>query len=99
MAWSPKDFKPVHHYSVVSLTLPFILYRQDGTVGEDVLSQVVVGQDGGVVLVGYSTGTWGDELDQGEEDFVVVKLDGEGSELWRWQVRRSSVAESFCLRR
>lgn len=59
--------------------------EQGGTEDEDHVSAIIVGRDGGVVLTGYSTGTYG-EPNVGEEDFVVFKLDGDGSELWRWQV-------------
>ncbi len=71
-----------------------ICVRQGGTEDADYISAVHVGQDGGTVLTGYSTGSYG-EPNVGEEDFVVIKLDGDGIELWRWQVKAS--AEIPCL--
>lgn len=66
---------------------------QHGTESADFVSAVLVGKDGAIVLAGYSTGTWG-ESNVGDEDFVVIKLDGEeGSELWRWQVQNPLGAE------
>lgn len=44
-------------------------------------------EDGSIVLAGYTVGSWdGSEANAGEEDFVVVKLDKDGNELWHWQV-------------
>ena len=44
---------------------------QGGTSDADIISAVRVSEDGGVFLVGYSTGSWG-ALNVGEEDFIVV---------------------------
>lgn len=65
----------------------FAAVWQEGTEAADYVSVVLVGEDGGLVLAGYSTGAWGQQ-NLGEEDFVVIKLDEDGSELWRWQVKR-----------
>ena len=59
---------------------------QGGTAFADVLSTVLVGEDGSVVLAGYTTGSWVDS-NAGEEDYLVVKLDSDGNEVWVWQVR------------
>lgn len=59
---------------------------QGGTAFADVLSTVLVGEDWSVVLAGYTTGSWVDS-NAGEEDYLVVKLDSDGNEVWVWQVR------------
>lgn len=41
--------------------------------------------DGGIVLAGNSFGDW-NGTNAGEEDFIAVKIDTDGKELWRWQV-------------
>lgn len=41
--------------------------------------------DGSIVLVGSTMGDWGTE-NEGDEDFVGVKLDADGTLLWIWQV-------------
>lgn len=53
-------------------------------------------KDGSVVLAG---GTEGDFAlgSKGQRDFVVVKLDAEGKELWRWQVGALETRSSLLL--
>lgn len=47
---------------------------------------VAATEDEGVVFVGLTYGAWiGDNA--GESDFAAVKLDSEGVEVWRYQVR------------
>lgn len=43
-------------------------------------------EDGSVVMVGYTLGDW-DGTSAGGADFAAAKLDAEGKEVWRWQVR------------
>lgn len=50
---------------------------------------VAVGKDGSALLAGSSTGSW-DGIHLGGRDFVAVKVDSDGKELWRWQVKRLS---------
>ena len=52
---------------------------------------VVVGNDGSVVVAGYTAGSWAC-ANLGEVDFAAVKLDKDGKELWRWQVSRYATA-------
>lgn len=71
---------------------------QDGTDADDYTKNVVVGDDGSIVLSGYTEGDW-NGLNAGEADFSAVKLDSNGAELWRWQVRldRFSLSlRNFC---
>lgn len=44
-------------------------------------------EDGAFVMVGQCEGDWSGES-SGALDFAVIKLDADGDELWRWQVRR-----------
>ncbi|CAM9931836.1 unnamed protein product, partial [Ascophyllum nodosum] len=57
---------------------------QGGTDGDDYMYSVVVGNDGSVVVAGYTAGSWAC-ANLGEVDFAAVKLDKDGKELWRWQ--------------
>lgn len=59
---------------------------QGGTAFADVLSTVLVEEDGSVIVAGYTSGSW-IEGNAGEEDYLVVKLDSDGNEIWVWQVR------------
>lgn len=59
---------------------------QGGTAFADVLSTVLVDEDGSVILAGYTSGSW-TESNAGEEDYLVIKLDSDGKEIWVWQVR------------
>lgn len=52
----------------------------------DFLTGVAIGHDDSVVLAGYTTGDWNAE-NAGGTDFVAVKLDADGNEVWTWQVR------------
>lgn len=68
---------------------------QDGTRWSDTFWAGVMDKDGSVVLAG---GTEGDFAlgSKGQRDFVVVKLDAEGKELWRWQDGTSGMDEITC---
>lgn len=59
--------------------------RQEGTSENDNLYGVAVDQDGSAVFTGLSAGEW-DGVSSGDQDFVAVKIDRNGEELWRWQV-------------
>lgn len=48
--------------------------------------------DGSLVLAGSTSEDWDGENAGGTDDFAVVALDGDGDELWRWQVRFEAVA-------
>lgn len=59
-----------------------------GTQEKDKFNCVAVGKDGSAVLAGFSRGAW-DGFISGSQDFAAVKIDSDGSELWKWQVKRS----------
>lgn len=59
---------------------------QDGTSSNDFLMECTLGSDGSIYLAGYTTGNWSD-INVGHEDFAAAKLDADGNEIWRWQVR------------
>lgn len=52
------------------------------------MNDVAIGMDGSVFLAGSTGGGYG-VANAGLTDFAVVKLDAEGNEIWRWQVRLS----------
>ncbi|CAN0401618.1 unnamed protein product, partial [Scytosiphon promiscuus] len=58
---------------------------QDGTSGDDRLNAVTVQSDGTIVLGGSTEGDF-DGSNAGGNDFVIVALDDDGNEIWRWQV-------------
>lgn len=59
---------------------------QDNTIFRNTASAVTaVGEEGSVVLAGTASGPlniWAST----SEDFAAVKLDPDGTEIWRWQV-------------
>lgn len=60
---------------------------QDGPRGEDnSMASVSITEDGSFILAGSTDGDWG-TVSSGGHDFAAVKLDADGNELWRWQVR------------
>ena len=69
----------------VSLLFLSQLFRQTGTAGEDSFNAAALTHNNSVVLAGYTYGNWNGNVGGG--DFAAVKLDSEGNELWRWQVR------------
>lgn len=58
---------------------------QNGTDGRDAFPGAAMGDDGSVVLAGYTDGAFSGGS-KGAEDFAAVKLSADGEELWRWQV-------------
>lgn len=60
---------------------------QDGTTGNDVVTAVTAERDGSVFLAGSTNGSW-DGPNNGSYVFAAVKLNVNGIEVWRWQVRR-----------
>lgn len=43
----------------------------------------------GVVVAGYSNGTWNGDVSKGLEDFVALKVDTAGTVFWECQVFQS----------
>ena len=58
-----------------------------GTNVGDYCYAVAMADDGSVVVGGYTEGDWSGD-NAGDNDFVAVKLDATGEEVWVWQVRR-----------
>lgn len=50
--------------------------------------------DGSSILGGHTYGDWS-TTNAGWLDFMVVKLDVDGSVLWEWQVRMISIDRNF----
>lgn len=59
--------------------------RQSGTNQQDTVYDVAIGMDGSMFLTGDTSGDW-DGANKGKTDFIVIKLDADGKEMWRWQV-------------
>lgn len=70
----------------MSLFLSLPIFVQDGTERTDYFTCAAVGEDGSVVLAGESAGSW-NGLKKGSLDFIAIKIDSEGEEMWRWQVK------------
>lgn len=49
------------------------------------LTSATLAEDSSVVVSGYSRGSYG-AVNAGSADFVAVKLDPNGTVLWKWQV-------------
>lgn len=49
---------------------------------------IVALEDGSVVVAGFVNGTWNGEPSIGDRDFAAVKLDSNGTVVWRWRVSR-----------
>lgn len=63
-----------------------LYFRQDEEVTEKDCHAAATGADGSVILADH----WAiiaSSRDFEGDDFNVVKLDAEGNEIWRWQVR------------
>ncbi|CAM9980650.1 unnamed protein product [Ectocarpus sp. 12 AP-2014] len=58
---------------------------QEGTTGEDTMSDAAATDDGGVVVGGYFNGTLSGVASEGLGDFIAIKFDSDGTEEWRWQ--------------
>ncbi|CBN75056.1 Transmembrane receptor kinase [Ectocarpus siliculosus] len=58
---------------------------QDGTSSGDFVEAAAATGDGSIVLAGYTYGEWSGELAGENCDFAAVKIDANGTEVWRWQ--------------
>lgn len=66
---------------------PWLCVRRDGTSATDMFYGAADGQDGSVVIAGATEGSWQGAHTGGTNDFAAVKLDVDGGEIWRWQVK------------
>ena len=72
---------------------PFLLpHSQNGTANFDKVCAAVVTADGNIVLSGYTDGDF-DGTQIGSYDAAAVKLDTDGQELWRYQVKFATVVD------
>lgn len=67
--------------------------EQSGTEFDDEFEGAAIGNDGSVVISGYTYGSWavtqaGDDEDT---DFVAMAMDADGNVLWEYQVGNKSV--------
>ena len=64
--------------------------RKDGTENEDYAESAVIAEDGSILVALETNGDWdGDNV--GGDDFAAVKLDANGTEIWRWQVSQAGL--------
>lgn len=47
-------------------------------------------RDGGVVLAGFTLGSWNAVNSKERADFAAAKLNSDGTVIWRWQVRNNN---------
>lgn len=52
------------------------------------MNAAAVVSDGGVVLAGYTRGSWDGMAPEGGEDFAAAKLNSAGDVIWRKQVKQ-----------
>lgn len=67
------------------LNLPKFVVDQDGTTEFDTTVGIAMAEDGSVICVGTTYGSW-DGPNQGGGDIAAFRLDGNGEEIWRYQV-------------
>lgn len=67
------------------MLLSRLVCQQNGSTGYDYCKGAVVDDsDGSVILSGWSNGDWSGQGHQGGySDFIAVKLDADGKEVWR----------------
>ena len=89
---TPAGSHPKIVYVAIRLSLLIVQFgmcsatRQDGTGLNDTFKAAAAsGGDGSVILAGSSSGNWSG-VTLGEMDFIAIKLDSDGNEMWRWQV-------------
>lgn len=61
--------------------------RQEGTSSYDGVFGVVVVEDGTLIFAGYTQGAWAANKDDELAELAMVKMDSNGTVIWRWQVR------------
>lgn len=61
-----------------------LCHAQEGSTEDDLLGAIAMGENGSVVMGGFSAGDW--DGHSGGADFAAVKLDSDGIVQWRWQV-------------
>ncbi|CAN0451410.1 unnamed protein product, partial [Laminaria digitata] len=59
---------------------------QNGNAGIDALAAISIGEDDIIVAAGSTDGNWNGTNVGGGTQFAAVKIDSDGTELWRWQV-------------
>ncbi|CAM9360961.1 unnamed protein product [Scytosiphon promiscuus] len=57
---------------------------QDGSITDDHIRAATAGWDGSYFLAGFTSGNW-NGANSGESDWATVKLDADGTEVWRYQ--------------
>lgn len=87
-----RECRPGAHSTMSNTSL---LYVQDGTAEDDALTSAVLTADGNIVLSGRTLGDFDGEQ-VGFYDAVAVKLNADGEELWRYQVKHAALYESSC---
>ena len=70
---------------------------QLGSAGLDWTQGVGLGPDGGVLLAGSTEGDFAAD-NAGERDMIVVSLDADGNEQWRWQGGTAGADSAFEVR-
>lgn len=65
-----------------------VAFRQDGSDYNDEFFAAAIGNDGSVVMAGYTEGNWSttNAGDLGTRDFAAAKIDADGVLIWKWQV-------------
>lgn len=63
-------------------------FRQDGSDYNDVFFAAAMGNDGSIVMTGYTDGSWNatNAGGDGTIDFAAAKIDADNGVLWRWQI-------------
>ena len=64
---------------------PLTVVLKGGTEEDDYCNGAAMANDGSIIVAGESSGDWGDTM-AGFDNFVAVKLDAAGKQIWVWLV-------------
>lgn len=69
----------------LTVFFPLTVILKGGTEEDDYCNGVAMANDGSIIVAGESSGDWGDAM-AGFDNFVAVKLDAAGEQIWVWLV-------------
>lgn len=71
--------------NTLTVYFPLTIVLKGGTKEDDYCNGVAMANDGSVIVAGESSGDW-DDIKVGFDDFVAVKLNAAGEQIWVWLV-------------
>lgn len=86
----------LENITLVTEVLVARILQEGSSSSEDILS-LVMAKDGSVILTGGTYGYFTMTSGTYTPDAVAVKLDADGNEIWRWQVKRDGWTSGVLL--